>query len=368
MANKKDILVKTGSNNYPIVFSDHKRQVARIVSDTGRAVIISNPNVYALHGRALINRLLPGRLETIPIMIGDGEKYKSQLTVNRLYDHLFDIRMGRRDTIIAFGGGVVGDTAGMVAATYMRGVNFIQVPTTLLAMVDSSIGGKVGVNHKLGKNLLGAFYQPRAVLIDPFWLGTLGHREMLEGLGEIIKVGFLSSRKFLTEAVECDPESLFRHPKRLQYLVREAARFKADIVSRDTCDHGVRAILNFGHTFGHSIEKAEGLRRYRHGAAVLAGMIGALHLSQTVGKLSLPAMKRYLGLLESLVAELPPLKKELNDYFSPMFVDKKSNNGCLRFVLLDRIGRPTVKTVKSERAVLEAIGFMKEFVNNRSIR
>ena len=362
---KDHIRIKAGLDEYPIIFSKFKSDLTPIIGAGGRAALVSNPTVFALHGRPLMERILAGNLEVTPIIMGDGERYKSQKTVNLLHDHLFDIRMGRRDTLIAFGGGVVGDTAGMAAATYMRGLRFIQVPTTLLAMVDSSIGGKVGINHRLGKNLIGAFYQPRAVLVNPDWLATLGQREMVEGMAEIIKVGFLSSKTFLRKALTYNFETRSGQQAHLMELIRRAAAFKAGIVSRDACDSGIRAILNFGHTFGHAIEKAEGPKRFHHGEAVLAGMVGALHLSRAVGRLSRKSLMKYLEMLREPVSYLAPLKREVGDYLLPMYVDKKSDNGRLRFVLLEDIGRPVVQAVNSKSRVLEAIGFMKDFVNGR---
>jgi 3-dehydroquinate synthase len=367
MALRQRIIVKAGSCRYPVIFSRHRRQLGKIIGSADRVIIISNPTVFSLHGDKFVYNYLPDDLEVVLLLMEDGERFKTQKTVNNLYDQLFSIHLGRCDTIIAFGGGVVGDTAGFTAATYMRGVGLIQAPTTLLSMVDSSIGGKVGINHARGKNLIGAFYQPRAVVVDPVWLTTLGRREMVEGLAEIIKVGFLSSAKFLHEAVDTEPVFSAGQKKRVNYLIQEAMKFKADVVGQDANDRDVRAILNFGHTFAHAIEKAEGFRKYRHGEAVLAGMVGAFYLSYASGHLTKSRMKKYQSYLNQFVKDLAPLKRKASDYLSPMYVDKKGSNGRLQFVLLEKIGCAVLRTVRSEKKVLEAIEFMKEFVNNKGV-
>jgi 3-dehydroquinate synthase len=365
MTNDSQILVKAGKDKYPVIFSNYRGNLDKVIGRPAKFVIISNPTVFALHGEKFIKDCLPRRSSIIPIMIGDGERYKNQKTANQLYEHFFDIGLGRRDLVISFGGGVVGDTAGFVAATFKRGVDLVQVPTTLLSMVDSSIGGKVGVNHRMGKNLIGAFYQPKAVIINIDWLSTLGAREMIEGLAEIIKTGFLSSNSLLKTAATTAPIYDPHKKHRLYDLIRRAIKFKAGIVSKDVNDHNVRAMLNLGHTFGHAIEKTEGFRRYRHGEAVLAGMAGAIYLSHTTGLLSWTSARQHLDYLKRFTYFLKPLKNDARDYLSPMFVDKKSNNGQLVFVLLRKIGDPVVNVVKSEQKIIEAINLMKSFVNNR---
>lgn len=365
MSSKQSITIRAGCEIYPAVFSDFRRHMANCLDVAGKVVLLSNATVFALHGKAFEKNILSSRRAVIPLMIGDGERYKTQRTVNLIYDHLFDIGLDRRDAIIAFGGGVVGDTAGYVAATFKRGVNLIQVPTTLLAMVDSSIGGKTAINHRMGKNLIGSFYQPKAVIVNPDWLATLGQREMVEGLAEIIKVGFLSSEKLLkssvTAALRYTPDS----KGKLISIIRAAIKFKAGIVARDVFDHGARAVLNFGHTFGHAIEKAEGYRRYRHGEAVMAGMAGALFLSHLTGGLSKTKLRECLRYLEPFLSHLRPLKKDSLDYVSPMSVDKKNIKGRRVFVLLDKIGSPSVRVVGSNSKIIESVELMKSFINSR---
>ncbi len=360
-----DIRVRAGADSYPVVFAEHRHKLARIAKDSRTIIIISNATVFALHGESFMSRVAPRNRRIIPLMIGDGERYKNLRTITQVYEHFFNIGVERSDSIIALGGGVVGDSAGFAAATFKRGVNFIQVPTTLLAMVDASVGGKVGVNHRRGKNQIGAFYHPSAVLIDPSYLATLGAQEMAGGLAEILKVGFLSSADMVKRAAAVEPEYSLGSRTELVRLIRSAIRFKAGIVERDERDRGVRRLLNFGHTFGHAIEAAEGFGRYRHGEAVLAGMVGALHLSHAMGYLRRDVMRKYLEYCAPLVARLRPLKKDIGDYVSPLAVDKKSRNRTPVFVLLERIGRPRIRAVASEARIAEAVAFMREFVNNR---
>jgi len=358
------LLVRAGDDQYPVIFSDYRRQLASILKGVNQAALVSNGNVFALHGEYFLDNFIPRGVKVTPIMIGDGEGHKSRATVRRLYDHFLDIGLDRSHFVIAFGGGVVGDVAGFAASTYMRGTPFINIPTTLLAMVDASVGGKTGINHPRGKNLIGTFYQPRAVMINPEWLNTIGRREKVEGLAEIIKVGFLSSESLLKRAAEVDLD-LLSDKRTIGHLVRLAIQFKADIVERDPYDRGPRMILNFGHTFAHAIEKVEGYRRYRHGSAVLAGMAGALHLSHAIKYLSADDLKKGLSHLRSFVRSLPLLKKAEEDYILPMAVDKKRKSGGNRFVVLKSIGRPGIVIVRSEKKIIESIGFMKEFVNSR---
>lgn len=365
MAESTMLRVTASGQTYPVMVLRPGERLDGFLGDAAKIVIVSNATVFALHGPEFIRSWLPSGREVIPVMMGDGERYKTRATVNRLYEHFFAVGLGRRDTVIALGGGVVGDTAGFAAATFKRGVGLIQAPTTLLSMVDSSIGGKVGVNHGRGKNLIGAFYQPRAVAVNPLWLATLGRREIVGGLAEIIKTGFISSRTFLRRTLVVDPLAAPPDVPVLFELVRQAMKFKVAVVKKDTHDNGRRMMLNFGHTFGHAIEQAEGHNRYRHGEAVLAGMAGAVYLSHAGGRMRKVVRDKALGYLEPYMRFAAPLKKPAEDYFHPMSVDKKSNNGNLTFVLLDDVGRPRVATVLSRAKILDAIERMKDFVNSR---
>lgn len=365
MITKRDMIIKAGYDRYPVIFSDFRARLAEFVEPAGRAIVISNPKIFALYGKTLIERILPRGCQVLPIQIGDGEKFKTQATINRLYDHFIDLRVRRHETIIAFGGGIVGDTAGYAAATFMRGVGLIQVPTTLLSMVDSSIGGKVGINHRLGKNLIGAFSQPRAVVIDPRWLTTLDSRELLAGWAEIVKTGFLSSADFLKQLAAHNPFDMNRDSEFRHYVIQKSIAYKARLISRDPHDYGVRNLLNLGHTFAHAIEITEGAYRYRHGEAVLAGLVGALYLSRSMQLLSEKHLKEYLGYLSAYMAKLPPLRKNTTLYLQPIALDKKRRGSAIRFILLKKAGIPVIMNVESERKVLAEIESMQYFVNGK---
>lgn len=357
--------VKTPEGRYPVLIGPDKSHMMSILRDSHRIVIVSNPTVFALHGDFFRRRYIPSGKEIHSIVIGDGERYKSRSTIEKLYTQFFEINLSRKDTVIALGGGVVGDAAGFAAATFKRGTRLLQAPTTLLAMVDSSIGGKVGINHVRGKNLIGAFYHPRAVLVNRRWLATLGAREMLGGFAEIAKVGFISSRKFLNQVCHLDIDTVSVESPGLYNAAVEAMKFKARVVAGDPYENGMRMILNFGHTFGHAVEKIEGYKRYRHGEAVLAGMVGALYLSHTAGKLTKSDMSRGLEYLRPYIDRLKPLKKDAADYVTPMAVDKKNSGGKNVFVLLDALGKPRIKPVQSQSKILDATAFMLDVVNKK---
>ncbi len=359
MARVDSLVIKTDDGRYPVVFRSARSLLSRITRRASRVAIISNPTVFGLHGHRFIRETLPTGLPVTPIMMGDGERYKTRATIEKIYAHLFDVKFGRSDVIITLGGGVVGDTGGFVAATYMRGVPFVQAPTTLLAMVDASVGGKVGINHRAGKNLIGAFYQPGAVIIRTETLATLGERQLTEGMAEIIKSGFLSSRSFLNRAMENEITPDRIGSKETRRLIEAAIRFKAKVVAQDTRERNLRAVLNFGHTFAHAIEKVEQYRRYHHGEAVLIGMAAALFLSRATRRLTPARFREYVSLIQPYFARLKPLNKSINDYIAPMIVDKKNEHGKVRFVLLREIGRPIVAPVVDHGAIRDAVDFMK---------
>lgn len=364
MKDTLSIAVNIDGHLCPVVFSGWRRRLETLAGKARRAVVVSNPAIFALHGKSFLNGLVPKKWTAVPVMIGDGERFKNDRTVAALYDHLLDMSIDRDDLIIAFGGGVVGDTAGFAAATYKRGIDFIQIPTTLLAMIDASIGAKVGIDHRWGKNLIGTFYQPQAVLINPTWLGTLPRREMAAGMAELIKVGFLVSKTFLQAVLGMPPQYSLASRQKWEALIEGAVFFKSEIVSHDPFDRGIRMVLNFGHTFAHAIETAEGYRRYRHGEAVLAGMAAALYLSRTMGHLSAKRLDEYLEYLSGPTAGLRPLTKPTTAYLSPMRFDKKIAGGAPTFVLLEAIGRPVLCSAASIQDVRQAVVFMKHFVNN----
>ena len=276
------------------------------------------------------------------IVLPDGEAYKNSTSLNHIYDVLLQHRMERKGTLIALGGGVIGDLTGFAAASYLRGVPFIQIPTTLLAQVDSSVGGKTGINHPLGKNMIGAFYQPQVVLADTDTLSTLPDRELSAGIAEIIKYGLISDLP-LFEWLEANMELLLtRDPQALTYAILRSCQNKADVVAADERESGRRALLNLGHTFGHAIEAGMGYGAWLHGEAVGTGMIMAAVLSQQLGWISAQDVQRIRALI--VKARLPDIAPNLGQekYLDFMGLDKKVEGGKLRFVLLKAIGAAVV--------------------------
>jgi 3-dehydroquinate synthase len=316
-----------------------------------RRFIVSSPLVWRLHGARLAH--VSGSTE--PILVADGERNKQLATVSRVYDALVRANADRASTVITFGGGVISDLAGFAAATYLRGVALVHVPTTLLAQVDAAIGGKVGVNHPLGKNLIGAFYQPHAVLIDPAVLATLPRREFRAGLYEVIKYGMTSSAP-LFDRIGRERKAIFaRDADVLAAVIGESCRLKAEVVAADEREAGPRRILNFGHTAGHAIEAVTKYRRFRHGEAVAYGMLVAAQLAVSRGALA----ERDRKALADLVASLGPLPP-IADLSSPQILeamhhDKKVVAGRLHFVLPTAIGATTIVDDVSEEELAAAL-------------
>ena len=281
--------------------------------------------------------------ETATVILPDGERYKCLEVMNRIFDALLEKQFDRRSTLIALGGGVVGDMTGFAAACYRRGVDFVQIPTALLAQVDSSVGGKTGVNHPLGKNMIGAFHQPNCVLIDTDTLRTLDDRELSAGLAEVIKYGLIRDLRFF-EWLEANMAQLLgRDPAALAHAIEQSCRNKAGVVSADERESGVRALLNLGHTFGHAIETGMGYGTWLHGEAVAVGMIMAADLSRRLGWLSEGEVHRIENLISR--AGLPtrgPAKLATEQFITLMGQDKKVLNGRMNLVLLKTIGQAVV--------------------------
>jgi 3-dehydroquinate synthase len=303
-----------------------------------QAMIVTNTTVAPLYLEAVEAALASFAPERI--VLPDGEQYKNLAVWNRIFDALLERRFGRDCTLIALGGGVIGDMAGFAAACYQRGVAFIQVPTTLLAQVDSSVGGKTGINHRLGKNMIGAFHQPRAVIADTATLATLPDRELSAGLAEVIKYGLIRDVGFFGW-LEANIEALLaREDEALAYAIERSCRNKAEVVAADELEGGQRALLNLGHTFGHAIETGAGYGEWLHGEAVAAGMCMAANLSNRMGWLNGTSVARIYALIER--AQLPlnaPPALDARQLRELMSVDKKVKQGRLRLVLLQDIGR-----------------------------
>jgi len=329
-------------------------RLARLLDDLRapeRRFVVSSPLVWRLHG-AQVARAIDA---TEPILVPDGERFKQLSTVARIYDALVRANADRATTLITFGGGVIGDMAGFAASTYLRGVALVHVPTTLLAQVDSAIGGKVGVNHPLGKNLIGAFYQPHAVLIDPLVLGTLPRREFRAGLYEVIKYGMTSSAA-LFDRIAKERQSIFaRAPETLMPVIAEACRIKAAVVVADEREAGPRRILNFGHTAGHAIEAVTKFRRFRHGEAVGYGMLVAAEIAVARGALADRDRQALADLISSL-GPLPPIADiSPAQMIEAMQHDKKMIAGRLHFVLPTMVGATTIVDDVSEKEIGEAL-------------
>jgi 3-dehydroquinate synthase len=353
--------VHTPSRPYTITIGDGLLDgLSRLLDDArtpARRFVVSSPGIWRLHGTRLARAGLGE-----PILVPDGERYKQLATVARVYEALIRADADRASTLITFGGGVIGDMAGFAAATYLRGIPLVQVPTTLLAQVDSSIGGKVGVNHILGKNLIGAFHQPHAVVIDLSVLRTLPRREFRAGLYESIKYGMTSSPE-LFDRIARQLTALFAHEAGpLSYVIAESCRIKAAIVSADEREAGPRRILNFGHTSGHALEAVTKYRRYRHGEAVAYGMLVAADLAVARGALAEVNRKALADLIASL-GPLPPIADVAAAHIiDATRHDKKVVAGRLHFVLPTTIGATAIVddvTEKELKAALIRVGFKR---------
>ncbi len=353
----ESLRVALGARSYPIHIGPG------ILGDAGLyapylgplTAVVSNTVVAPFYLSRVRTALEAAGTRVLPIIVEDGEQAKRWQVLEQVFDALLAARCGRDGVIVALGGGVVGDLAGFAAAVYQRGVDYLQVPTTLLAQVDSSVGGKTAINHARGKNMVGAFHQPRAVIADVATLDTLPDRELKAGLAEVIKHGAALDRAFL-EWLEANLERLLtRDRAALTYAVRRSCELKAALVAEDEREAGARALLNFGHTFGHAIEAATGYGAWLHGEAVAAGMVIAAELSARCGLLERSEAARVKALVAraGLPATPPPIEDER--WQELMAVDKKSAGGALRFVLLDGIGRATVRSGVDPALVRESI-------------
>ncbi len=338
--------VELGERAYPIHIGAGllaRAELIRAHLDQPRAAIVTNTTVGPLYLQAFAAALEAAGVQTANIVLEDGERYKDWATLNRIYDALIERRCDRKTTLIALGGGVVGDLAGFAAATYMRGIPFIQVPTTLLAQVDSSIGGKTGINHPQGKNLIGAFYQPQLVLADTATLRTLPARELSAGLAEVIKHGLIRDSAFFAWLEQNMERLLACEQQALAQAVRRCCEIKAEVVAADERETGERALLNFGHTFGHAIESGLGYGAWLHGEAVAAGMVMAADLSRRLGLLGEAEVARVVSLLERAKLPVAPPDIPPKRLLELMETDKKAEGGRLRFVLLEGIGAASMR-------------------------
>ena len=321
-----------------------------------RAAVVTNTTVGPLYLERLRGALEGQGVKVVPVVLPDGEQYKNWETLNRIFDALLEHRCERGTALIALGGGVIGDLAGFAAAVYRRGVPYIQVPTTLLAQVDSAVGGKTAINHPLGKNMIGAFYQPLAVVADTDTLSTLPPREYAAGLAETIKYGLIRDAPFF-EWLEGNMARLARRaPEALAYAIERSCANKAEVVAEDELETGPRALLNLGHTFGHAIEAGTGYGAWLHGEAVGAGMLLAAKLSHRLGFLGPEDVRRVGALLKQAGLPLDPPALGLERYLELMGHDKKVAGGRIHFVLLKRIGEAAVSGDVPRTALAAVLG------------
>jgi 3-dehydroquinate synthase len=345
------VSVRTPSKHYEILIGSGL--VANAATWQGlpratQAVLVSNPTVFALHGAAALDAIAPLAPQHSHVLLPDGEAHKDWRHLNLVFDHLLQQAADRKTMLFALGGGVVGDMTGFAAACYMRGVRFVQLPTTLLAQVDSSVGGKTGINHPLGKNMIGAYHQPERVVCDLDWLRTLPDRELRAGLAEVIKYAPIADATLL-DWLEAHLDALLaREPEALAQAVQRSCEIKAEVVGADERESGRRAILNFGHTFGHAIEAGLGYGEWLHGEAVACGMAIAATLSSDLGLVERRWADRLLRLIEraGLPVQAPALP--LARWFELMAVDKKAEGGDIRYVLLDAPGSARMQSAPRE--------------------
>ena len=334
----------SGSRGYPIYIGSGllspKDLLARHIRSK-QVVIVSNETIAPLYLDKV--RAVLAEYQVEAVVLPDGEQYKTLQHLEKIFDQLLEKKFSRNATLIALGGGVIGDMGGFAAACYQRGIAFIQIPTTLLAQVDSSVGGKTGVNHPLGKNMIGAFYQPQCVIADADVLDTLDDRQLSAGLAEVIKYGLIRDPEFLQWLEQNMPKLLARDKQALAYAIERSCANKAEVVGEDEFESGVRATLNLGHTFGHAIETGSGYGHYLHGEAVAIGTCFAADLSRRLGWLNDADVDRIIAIFKAAnLPVTPPAEMTTEQYVDLMAVDKKNVDGKIRVILLEAIGKASL--------------------------
>ncbi len=338
--------ISTPNKNYDILIGKLPE-----ININSKVAIITNPKISGLHINYLINHLNAKEIHIITLP--DGEEYKNFNSINYALDRLFDAKFDRNSYIIAFGGGVIGDMSGFTASIFLRGVKFIQIPTTLLAMVDSSVGGKTGINNKYGKNLIGSFYQPEAVYIDTHFLSTLEKREFAAGMAEVIKMAVMFDKKFF--------ENLQNETLKIEEIIKRSVELKADIVNQDEKEKGIRSVLNYGHTFAHVIENITNYNTYLHGEAVAIGMVMANELAVELGLLQKQEAKEIKNLLEKHSLPTYLEIKDIEEFYNHFFLDKKTMNNNIKFILPKGIGNFEIVKNIDKNTVLKTL---KKFQKN----
>ncbi len=356
------LTVELSERSYPIYIGQHILDASRFEPfvNARNVLIVTNPTIAPFYHSTLLSALTSAK-QVDTVMLEDGEQFKSMVSIERIWTKALEEKLNRSSVMIALGGGVLGDMTGFAAACYQRGIDFIQVPTTLLSQVDSSVGGKTGINHPLGKNMIGAFHQPKAVVIDTLTLDTLSGREVAAGLAEVIKYGLIEDVDFFVW-IESNIDALVQKDhKALSYAIRRSCEIKANIVKQDETEQsGVRALLNLGHTFGHAIETLCGYGHYLHGEAIAIGTLMAITLSNSVNKLDIQILERTVSLYRK--AGLPVTVKgidSLDAFLAVMSVDKKNVNGSIRLILLRELGKAYLTEEYDEKEMHNVIrGFL----------
>jgi len=351
------IQVHLGDRSYPIYMGEGNLNNPELLTQhikSKQVVVVTNETIAPLYLQNVIANLQQYQIETV--ILPDGEQYKTLASMDIIFDALLTKQYSRNATLIALGGGVIGDIAGFAAACYQRGIPFIQIPTTLLAQVDSSVGGKTGVNHALGKNMIGAFYQPQCVIIDIKVLDTLDDRQLAAGIAEVIKYGLIRDAEFFSW-IEANIEKILARDKQaLTYIIERSCLSKAEIVAADERESGIRAILNLGHTFGHAIETGAGYGTYLHGEAVAIGTCQAADLSRRMGWLSDADVRRIVDLFKkALLPTEPPVNLSAEECIKLMAVDKKNVDGEIRLILLKSIGEASLPIGVGKSQLLETL-------------
>jgi 3-dehydroquinate synthase len=332
--------IKTPNKTYNIEIGE----LPEIKLDT-KVAIITNPTVAGFHLDKLVKKLKVKELQIITLP--DGEEYKNWDSINYGLERIFDAKFDRNSVLIAFGGGVIGDMTGFMASIFLRGVKFIQIPTTLLSMVDSSVGGKTGINNKYGKNLIGAFYQPEAVYIDPYFLDTLPKREFSAGMAEVIKMGVMFDSIFF--------ENLKDNKENIEDIIRESVEIKGEVVNQDEKEKGIRSVLNYGHTFGHVIENITNYSTYLHGEAVAIGMVMANRLAVKLGYLTETEEKEIKECLENYNLPTNFKIEDENDFYNHFFADKKTLNNSIKFIIPNGIGNYKIIKDVDKKILLDVL-------------
>ncbi|MCP5003876.1 MAG: 3-dehydroquinate synthase [Planctomycetes bacterium] len=355
----KNVQVNLGKYSYRVVIEKGiLNRVGALSSEIikpGKALVITDTNVEPLYAKTVLDSLSKTNFDVKLVSIEPGEEKKSMPVAEKLYEALFDHKVDRKSTIFALGGGVIGDLTGFIAATFMRGVPFIQIPTTLLSQVDSSVGGKVAVNHPRGKNMIGCFYQPKAVFIDTDTLKTLPKEEMVAGMVEVIKYGMIRDQDFFAYLEKHLPEILKLDDAALEDIVYGSCRNKAEIVEIDEKEEGIRAILNYGHTIGHALETLTSYKKYRHGEAVAIGMIYATKIALGMKLTDVIVLEKQEALLKRLGLTLTYDDLSPQDIVRTLYQDKKTIGGKLRFILPTKVGTVIISDQSDDATILNSL-------------